>query len=61
MYTWYPYFFKNLHNNYWWRWIYLFGGSYVLWVSFIVLGLLAFVLGIHLLKKKNNVVESVKQ
>lgn len=23
-------FFKNLHNNYWWRWIYLFGGSYVL-------------------------------
>lgn len=85
-------FFKNLHNNYWWSWIYLFGGSYVLfdlfaiamgwtfwknlilamydtdawywnvlWVSFIVLGLLVFVLGIHLLKKKNNVVASVKQ
>lgn len=23
-------FFKNLHKNYWWRWIYLFGGAYVL-------------------------------
>lgn len=33
----------------------------VLWVSIIVLGLLVFVLGIHLLKKKNNVVASVKQ
>lgn len=33
----------------------------VLWVSFIVLGLLVFVLGIHLLKKNNNVVASVKQ
>ena len=85
-------FFKNSRHNYWWRWIYLFGGSYVLfdliaiamgwtfwknlilamydtdawywnvlWVAFIVLGLFVFVLGIHLLKKKNNVVASVKQ
>lgn len=23
-------FFKNRHKNYWWRWIYLFGGSYLL-------------------------------
>lgn len=23
-------FMKNLHQNYWWRWIYLFGGAYVL-------------------------------
>ena len=23
-------FVRNLHNNYWWRWIYLFGGAYVL-------------------------------
>ena len=32
-----------------------------LWAVFIVLGLLVFVLGIHLLIKKNNVVASVKQ
>ena len=29
-------FFKNLHNNYWWRWIYLFGGSYVLFDLFAI-------------------------
>lgn len=23
-------FIKNFHHNYWWRWIYVFGGSYVL-------------------------------
>ena len=23
-------FIKNLNHNYWWRWIYLFGGSYLL-------------------------------
>lgn len=23
-------FCRNIHNNYWWRWIYLFGGIYVL-------------------------------
>ena len=70
-------FIKNLNHNYWWRWIYVFGGSYVLfdlfaiaidlkiweklillmfnteafywnilWWGFIVLGMLAFILGI---------------
>lgn len=29
-------FFKNLHNNYWWRWIYLFGGVYVLFDLFAI-------------------------
>lgn len=29
-------FFKNLHNNYWWRWIYLFGGSYLLFDLFAI-------------------------
>ena len=29
-------FFKNLHKNYWWRWIYIFGGSYVLFDLFAV-------------------------
>lgn len=33
-------FFKNWHRNYWWRWIYLFGGSYLLFDLFaIVTGL----------------------
>ncbi len=76
-------FFRNLHYNYWWRWIYLFGGSYVLfdlfaiatgmefwrclilamydidawywnvlWVSFVILGLLVFGLGVYLQKKR---------
>lgn len=32
-------FFKNLHHNYWWRWIYIFGGGYVLFDLFaIVIG-----------------------
>ena len=70
-------FIKNQNDNYWWRWIYVFGGSYVLfdlfaiaidlkiweklillmfnteafywnilWWGFIVLGMLAFILGI---------------
>lgn len=29
-------FFKNLHHNYWWRWIYLFGGGYVLFDLFAI-------------------------
>lgn len=29
-------FFKNLHNNFWWRWIYLFGGGYVLFDLFSI-------------------------
>lgn len=29
-------FFKNIHNNYWWRWIYFFGGSYVLFDLFAI-------------------------
>ncbi len=29
-------FFKNLHNNYWWRYIYLFGGVYVLFDLFAI-------------------------
>lgn len=33
-------FVRNLHNNYWWRWIYLLGGVYVLFdLSAIVAGL----------------------
>lgn len=33
-------FCKNLHQNYWWRWIYLGGGSYLLFDLFaIVVGL----------------------
>ncbi|CEH33801.1 hypothetical protein [Romboutsia lituseburensis] len=33
-------FIKNIHHNYWWRWIYIFGGSYVLFDLFaIVTGL----------------------
>ena len=29
-------FLKNLHHNYWWRWIYIFGGSYVLFDLFAI-------------------------
>lgn len=29
-------FCKNLHNNYWWRYIYLFGGVYVLFDLFAI-------------------------
>ncbi len=75
-------FIKNRHSNYWWRWIYIFGGAYVMfdlfaiaiglkfwnklllwmfdtdspywnitWSFFILLGGLAFVLGIKLLRQ----------
>lgn len=29
-------FFKNRKNNYWWRWIYVFGGIYVLFDLFAI-------------------------
>ena len=29
-------FCKNIKNNYWWRWIYIFGGSYVLFDLFAI-------------------------
>ncbi len=29
-------FFKNLQRNYWWRWIYLFGGAYLLFDLFAI-------------------------
>lgn len=29
-------FFKNRKNNYWWRWIYLFGGAYLLFDLFAI-------------------------
>lgn len=29
-------FFTNLHHNYWWRWIYLCGGGYVLFDLFAI-------------------------
>lgn len=29
-------FCKNIRNNYWWRWIYIFGGSYVLFDLFAI-------------------------
>ena len=29
-------FFKNRRSNYWWRWIYLFGGAYVLFDLFAI-------------------------
>ena len=29
-------FCKNLHNNFWWRWIYIFGGLYVLFDLFAI-------------------------
>lgn len=30
-------FFRNLRNNYWWRWIYLFGGTYLLFDLFAII------------------------
>lgn len=30
-------FFKNKSKNYWWRWIYIFGGGYVLFDLFAIL------------------------
>ncbi|MDE6909046.1 MAG: hypothetical protein K2P44_00995 [Lachnospiraceae bacterium] len=29
-------FFKNIHHNYWWRWIYVAGGSYLLFDLFAI-------------------------
>ena len=29
-------FFKNMHNNFWWRWIYIFCGGYVLFDLFAI-------------------------
>lgn len=29
-------FVRNLHSNYWWRWIYLFGGTYLLFDLFAI-------------------------
>lgn len=29
-------FCRNIHQNYWWRWIYLFGGGYVLFDLFAI-------------------------
>ncbi len=29
-------FYKNMKNNYWWRWIYLFGGGYLLFDLFAI-------------------------
>lgn len=29
-------FFRNLRNNYWWRWIYLIGGTYLLFDLFAI-------------------------
>lgn len=29
-------FFRNLHHNYWWRWVYLFGGGYLLFDLFAI-------------------------
>ena len=29
-------FLKNLYHNYWWRWVYIFGGSYVLFDLFAI-------------------------
>lgn len=78
-------FIKNFRHNYWWRWIYIFGGSYLLfdlfaiatglkywkqlliamfnteatywnllWGTFIILGVSVFILGLILLKKRND-------
>lgn len=35
-------FFKNLHQNYWWRYIYLFGGGYLLFDLFAIAAGLSF-------------------
>ena len=29
-------FFRNMHHNYWWRWVYLFGGGYLLFDLFAI-------------------------
>lgn len=29
-------FFKNIYHNYWWRWIYVAGGSYLLFDLFAI-------------------------
>ncbi len=78
-------FCKNIGGNYWWRWIYIFGGGYVLfdlfaiitqidvwnklllymfdktnpywniiWGNFVIIGLLAFILGISIIKRMIN-------
>lgn len=35
-------FFRNLHRNYWWRWIYIVGGSYVLFDLLAIIAKLEF-------------------
>lgn len=35
-------FFKNLHSNFWWRWIYIFCGGYVLFDLFAIMSGLEF-------------------
>lgn len=35
-------FFRNLHCNFWWRWIYLFGGGYLLFDLFAIAAGLTF-------------------
>ena len=35
-------FFRELRNNYWWRWIYLFGGAYVLFDLYAIAAGLGF-------------------
>lgn len=35
-------FFKNIHHNYWWRWIYVLGGSYLLFDLFAIFAGLKF-------------------
>ncbi len=35
-------FFRNLRNNHWWRWIYVFGGAYVLFDLFAIAAGLGF-------------------
>ena len=35
-------FIRHLHNNYWWRWIYIFGGAYLLFDLFAIATGMAF-------------------
>lgn len=35
-------FFRNMHCNYWWRWIYIAGGSYLLFDLFAIFAKLEF-------------------
>lgn len=35
-------FVKNFHNNYWWRWIYFFGGGYLLFDLYAIATSLSF-------------------